>query len=233
MKKLLTSLYLMVLALTLAGQSFEVHSSSDVHKGVIGHTIYAPLIIANTTEKTLLLQVKRIYCEIGSSQMNYLCIGNKCQTEKVEEITIKLAPGEVFNHLRVALEAGLSAGTSIVRYTIANKTDPIDAMEFDVNFNVEEKKINHIYQSPFIILYDVYPNPIADDGYIEYRILNEAKKAKILIHNILGNNFDEIPLPAADTKVKIETDALSPGIYFYTLYLDKEAVATRKLVVKK
>jgi len=83
------------------------------------------------------------------------------------------------------------------------------------------------------MLKDVYPNPIIDNAFVDYQILNEEVKAKIVLHNILGNIIEEYPLISSENKLKIRADGLNAGIYFYTLYIDNDGVITRKLVVKK
>jgi hypothetical protein len=81
-------------------------------------------------------------------------------------------------------------------------------------------------------LHDVYPNPVSDYAYVDYKILSDRTKARIVIHNILGNSVGEYDLPLAESRIKIRTEELNAGIYFYTLYIDNEGVMTRKLVVK-
>jgi hypothetical protein len=231
MKKLLGLICLITFAHTLAGQSLEI-KVDEVERGLIGETIKAPLHLRNISDKALAITLRRIRSQIGSTQINYYCLDNCTTGQHTGDLTIKLEPGESTDLVKIALETGLETGLSTIRYSaIVKNTGEI--IEFDVNFAVEEKKRNEIYSSATIVLYDLYPNPIADEGYIEYKMFSDSKKAKILIHNILGNNFDEVSLPFLESKVKLQTAELSAGIYFYTLYLDNVAVATRKLVVKK
>jgi hypothetical protein len=99
---------------------------------------------------------------------------------------------------------------------------------------VEEKPSRaNIYNSRQIVLYDVYPNPAVDYANVAYKISNDQLQAKILVHNILGNIIGEYSLSSLESQVRIKTEDLSAGIYFYTLYLENEGVMTRKLIVKK
>jgi hypothetical protein len=68
---------------------------------------------------------------------------------------------------------------------------------------------------------------------MDYKIHNDQVKAKIVLHNLLGSSVEEHSLPPLETRLKIRTDNLDAGIYFYTLYVDNEGVITRKLIVKK
>jgi hypothetical protein len=68
---------------------------------------------------------------------------------------------------------------------------------------------------------------------VDYKILNDRIKAKLVVHNLLGNVVGEYSLPILENFVRVKTDDLSAGIYFYTLYVDDESVMTRKLIVRK
>jgi hypothetical protein len=53
------------------------------------------------------------------------------------------------------------------------------------------------------------------------------------MHNILGKQLNEMDLPTSETRVKLQTEDFTSGIYFYTLYLDNSGVLTRKLIIRK
>jgi len=72
-----------------------------------------------------------------------------------------------------------------------------------------------------------------DQAYIDYRLHNEMLKAKLVLHNVLGKSMGDFELPSSETLVKIPTDELAPGVYFYTIYLNNSGILTRKLVVRK
>ena len=59
----------------------------------------------------------------------------------------------------------LFRGVSSLKYVAYNKSNPGQSLELDLNFAVNEKpdKAN-IYNSRFVTLYDVYPNPAIDDA---------------------------------------------------------------------
>ncbi|MEM0952494.1 MAG: T9SS type A sorting domain-containing protein, partial [Cyanobacteria bacterium P01_H01_bin.74] len=80
---------------------------------------------------------------------------------------------------------------------------------------------------------DVYPNPANSEAVFEYEFFDAGLAAKISLHNILGTEFNAYTLDPGHRKLKIRTDHLSPGIYFYTLYINNENLVTRKLVVKR
>jgi hypothetical protein len=230
------SLWLACLVLSahyLCAQSFEISTLQETYKGQIGDIIKAPVRFKNTTEKPITLIIRKQSGQIGGTQKNYFCIDANCLDQKVEDYAIKIDPNQSFNSLQFALEAGLANGVSSIKYVAFNKFNPAEMQEFELFFSVEEKaEKESIYTSRHINLHEVYPNPAEDFAFVNYKILNDEIKAKIILYNILGNQIEEYPLPFSENKVKIRTEALNSGVYFYTLYLDDEGVVTRKLVKK-
>jgi hypothetical protein len=221
------------LSLTLCGQGFEVAVAPENVKGIIGETLKTPVRFKNNTEKTITLIVKKVSAQIGSTQKNFFCIDNTCLDAKVEDYLIKLEPGQTFNSFQIGIESGLVSGESSVKYIAYNRYNPSDAIEFELNFSVDEKPIKQsLYTSPQISIHDVYPNPAIEHYYVDYKIFSDRIKARMVIHNILGNVLKEYELPYNENKIKIRTEELSAGIYFYTLYIDRKCVMTRKIVVK-
>jgi Secretion system C-terminal sorting domain len=121
-----------------------------------------------------------------------------------------------------------------VRYIAFSKSNPGNNIEFDLNFAVEEtQEKQNIFFSKDITIKDIYPNPVIENAYVDYHLLSERVKAKIVVHNILGNSVAEYALPSGQNIVRIKIDDVSPGIYFYTLYLNDESVFTRKMMIRK
>jgi hypothetical protein len=79
----------------------------------------------------------------------------------------------------------------------------------------------------------VYPNPVQTQASIDYKLHSESVKARLTLHNILGKIMGDYDLPASETRVKIQADELTSGVYFYTVYIDNSGVLTRKLIVRK
>lgn len=234
MHKLLLVTLLFTLSLSAFAQGVEVSGVLESYKGSIGETVKAPLKIKNTTDKPMYLVVRKIQEQIGSTQRNFYCLDGNCQDQKVDDLVIRLEPGQTTHNLLIALEGGLVPGISTVRYVAYNRSNPNYAIEFDLNFLIEEKpEKQNLYQSRFITVKDVYPNPSVDHANVDYSLTSDRIKAKIRVHNILGNIVGEYELVPTETFVRIKTDELTAGIYFYTLYLDNESVMTRKLIVKK
>jgi len=234
MKNLMLLVILMFINSCGFAQGFELTSPQESYKGLIGETIKAPLRFKNTSDKPITLIIRKVNGQIGSTQKNYFCLDNNCLDQRVEDYIIKIEPGQVSNSLQIVLEAGLVSGESALRYVAYSKSNPSQSVEFELNFAVEERaEKQDIYNSRFVTLRDVYPNPVIDQAVVDYKIMNDQIKAKIVVHNILGNIVGEYSLPSMENFIRVKTDDLSAGIYFYTLYVDNEGVMTRKLIVRK
>lgn len=234
MKKLLSLAAFMCVTCSLFGQAFEVEGLLSNYHGIIGQTLKAPLIIHNKSEKAIVLCLRKVSGDIGSTQKNILCINNKCRDQRTEDFNFRLEKGQSFNSIALGVEAGLVETENVIRYVIFDRANPSDQLEFDLHFKIDEKfEKASIYASPQFILHDVYPNPVSDFAYINYTLFNDQVKASVRLHNILGNVIEEYPLPVSENRIKISAQVLDAGIYFYTIYLDNEAVVTQKLIVKK
>lgn len=234
MKNLLLLVTLILTSSCGFAQGFELTSLQEWYKGTIGETIKAPVRFKNTSEKPITLIIRKVNGQIGSTQKNYFCLDNNCLDQKVEDYILKIESGQVLSGFQIVLEAGLVSGESSLKYVAYSKSNPSLSVEFELNFSVEEKpEKQNIYSSRFVTLHDVYPNPVVDQAVVDYKIMNDQIKAKIVVHNILGNVVGEYSLPSLENFVRVKTDDLSAGIYFYTLYVDNEGVMTRKLIVRK
>lgn len=234
MKGVLVSVGLCFLSFILVAQRIEITGLQDSYKGTIGDIVKAPLHLHNKTDKVITLIIRKTGGQIGTSQRNYFCHDGECLEQAVEDLIVEVQPGETLSTLQVALEAGLVPGISSVRYLAYDKAHPSEVLEFDLNFIVEEKpQKSLIYTSRSITLQDVYPNPATDFAFVDYKVLGDQVKAKIVVHSILGNPMGEYELSILGNQAKIPTGELNSGIYFYTLYIDGEAVMTRKLIVKR
>ena len=234
MMKALLSAIMILMSSWVFGQGFEIAPLQESYRGVIGETIKVPLRFKNTSEKPVTLVIRKVDEQLGSTQKKYFCVDNNCLDSKVEDYVVKVEPGQTTTNLYVALEAGLNQNESSLQYIAFNKANPGQSLEVNLSFSVEEKsgKAN-IYNSRHITLYDVYPNPAVEYANVAYKLTGDQIKAKILVHNIIGNVIGEYSLSALDSSVRINTEDLSAGIYFYTLYVENEGVMTRKLIVKK
>jgi len=215
-------------------QSLEFLDQQDTYLASVGETINIPLRIKNNTDKAQYYIIRKVYSDMGSTQKGYFCIGKDCLEHGMDEFSKRLEPGETLEGLAYTIETGIVTGQNSFKFEVFPRGNPSGAVEHNVSVSVEEKRTKAlVFQSKDITIHDVYPNPVSDLAFIDYTIHNESVKAKVVIHNILGRTMNETDLPTSETRIKIQADELTTGVYFYTLYLDNNGVLTRKMIVRK
>jgi hypothetical protein len=214
-------------------QSFELVDKQDNYLGGTSQTISIPLKIKNTTDKAQFYIFRKVQDDLSADQKGYFCWERNCSDPELEEYTRRIEAGETIQNLYFNLETGISSGQHFIKFEIFPRGLPNQTVEHTVAITIEERAKTRVFNSREITVHDVYPNPVTDQGVIEYSIHSDLAKAKVVIHNILGKNQGEYELPASENKIKIQTEDLPSGVYFYTLYINNEDILTRKLIVRK
>ncbi len=104
----------------------------------------------------------------------------------------------------------------------------------NTSFNFDNDKVftEDIKKEEIFELSNAYPNPAITYTKLDYKVPQEVLEAKIILRSLLGSIVKEFVLDDLTGTLKIQTDDLSGGIYFYSLKLDKKIVVTRKLIIK-
>lgn len=222
------------LFMTLCGraQNFELIDKQENFQASVNQLVRIPLKIRNNTEKAQFYIIRKTRSDLSESQKGYFCLENNCLEPAIVEFSKKVEPGETVN-LSYTVECGLQSAQNSLKFEVFPKGSPSESIEQSVSLSVEEKIQRSLYQSKEITIHDVYPNPAQDQAIIDYKINGDFSKARIVLQNVLGKPMGEYELPESDTRIKIQTDELPAGIYFYTLYLGQNGVFTRKIMVRK
>lgn len=241
-KRFLTILTLVGAAGIVAqAQSLKLVDTNLNQNGVVGKNIVTNLKILNTTNKAIRYRIYLERQQIGSSQEARICHGDDCFKGKAISrkdlspgLTSMVNPGETDKSISLVLESGLIHGVSSVTYRLENIDNPNDFTTFEINYEVNDSADERLlYSSKNVDLSDVYPNPVTDVAIFDYHLKDDSKEAKIIIHNVLGSIAGEYNLSPYEHQLKVSVEKFNPGVYFYSLYIDNEGVATKKLVVRK
>ena len=223
-----------MVSLVAMGRQFQLPEIQETYQTNIGETIRIPIKITNQSDKPLFYIIRKAQSDLGESQKGYFCLDKNCLDTGISEFSKRIEPGETIQQLAFVLQSGLIASQHAIKFQIFPKGNQTEMQEYTVYINVHERTEKPVlFHSKDITIQDVYPNPVQDYAYIDYRIHNENTKAKLTIHNILGKPMDEVELPTSETRIKLQTEEFTSGIYFYTLYLDNNGVLTRKLIIRK
>jgi len=231
------NLFMLLFALTAMwshAQTYELVDGPHTYSANISQTIRIPLKIRNTGDKSQVFVIRLAEEDLRATQKGYFCIDGDCMESGITEVSRKIDAGNHLANLVFVLETGIVAGPNELRFDVYVKGVGGTRTEYPVSINIDEKQSkNIVFRSKDIIVHDLYPNPVSTLAFLDYELLNEEKKAKIVIHNILGSAVGEQEMPHSETRAKISADELTPGIYFYTVYLENEGITTRKLIVRR
>jgi len=234
MKSRVIIILLLIISLPGLTQNFNLIDRQENFQATIGENLRIPLKLKNTSDKPQFFVIRKFQSDLSSTQKGYFCLDKNCLEPGINEFSKRIEPGETLQQLVYVVEGGLLSSQNSIRFHVFSKGNPQEFEEYSVAINIHEKIEKPVlFQSKDITIEDVYPNPVQDFAFIDYRIHNENVKAKLTIHNILGKAMNEYDLPTSETRVKLQTEEFTSGIYFYTLYLDNNGVLTRKLIIRK
>ena len=77
-----------------------------------------------------------------------------------------------------------------------------------------------------------YPNPASVEVRIDYAT-GAAPGATLRLYDFLGKPVRELSLRRGVGYVTLEVSSLSPGLYFYSLEVERKVVATRRMVISR
>lgn len=227
-------LLLLTLPYGIRGQQFEVLPLTQSLIGTTGQTISIPIQIKNPAEKAQFFMIRLAEDDLRAGQKGYFCLNGTCLNSDISEITKRVEANSTLAGLTYIVETGLATGQSQLTFEITVKGGGSSSIQWPVTIMIDEKQPkNVVFRSKDIMIREIYPNPVTSTAYIDYELYNDKKSVKIVIHNILGTSMGEQELPYNENKAKILTEEFSPGIYFYTVYLDNEGLITRKMIVRR
>lgn len=217
-------------------QELKIVDSKLTIESEVGSQISTNIKVQNVSDHIIVLGIIKSENNIRSSQVSKFCLDNDCTEKDIvsTDVFIKLMPNQVYDGFLAQLETGLVPGNSSVKYVFYNTSNTNERIEADLNYIIKEKtKEGVLYSSADIKLSDVFPNPVKEIAIFNYNYYNPDKEVKLVIHSVLGSIVSEFDLSPYESSLKIPVNEYNPGVYFYTLYIENEGVATKKMVVRK
>ncbi len=199
-----------------------------------GNMVETELQVKNNSDHLIRLGVKLNDPFHKSDLISSICIGEECfsQFDALEVTT--LHPGEVLRDVHIQFSAGYDELTRELSVTFYDIENPSEELTERFRYHIKDDFPNGVlFANEALQISKVYPNPVSNTASIDYALHNWSQTATISVHNILGDRVLNLQLDQAETNLKISTDQLPNGIYFYTLQLNGKGVTTKKFVVRK
>lgn len=243
MKKLILSLaVIMVTVFYTNAQSFTLELDGEP----IGDTlIIAPdtaginyldfeLLVTNNTGNGVNIKVARNQISVVENSVNYFCWG-ACYPSEVDSsgMYIFLAAGATSNpgEFSAHYEVNGTVGVTVLEYTFYNMDQPEENVKFVLLFDSSPSAINENLLNK-IHLSNLYPNPATNFVDINYDLPYEIETASVKIVNILGSVVKEQQINKGMGKLRMDISDINDGIYFYSTFVNGEAIKTQKLIIK-
>lgn len=184
----------------------------------------------SNSEKTI--QIRQTIEKIQGGSTFIICYNNDCNSSG-EPLIFKIPANSISNDIEITLNGGLS-NLSTIAYLELIDLEVDNIVKKEISLKVSEEKPKDVfYEKGHIAVNSFFPNPAVKTAIMEYSIGPYDTEAKITIQNVLGNIVKTYDLRPEENKLSISTENLNPGVYFYTLFVKDEGLATRKLIVKK
>lgn len=232
MKLLFTISLTLFLALQIKAQDIIVKDLNEEITTNFQNTKTETFRIQNYSNFKKSIQIKTSLNEMQGGATLQICYDNNCQ-ESSAYLIIEVPANSLSKEISIVLNGGLS------NYKDIAHIDFID-MEVDKGIKKEvELNVKNIHSQELFFskknvqVKSFFPNPAVKSAIMEYSISPTEYDAKITLQNVLGSIIETYELSPDDYKLTISTENLNPGVYFYTLSIDDEGLATRKLIVKK
>ncbi|MEP1954296.1 MAG: T9SS type A sorting domain-containing protein, partial [Algoriphagus sp.] len=217
-------------------QQVRVLSDGIEFQGDLGSTQRKTIILQNETNQVKTYLLKTLRGNIGSSQSVKICIGEQCFDPKKElaKIKLTLGPGELLTDLYLDFNMGIASTRGSFDMTFVNESNLRDQFVVEARYEVDDPAVKvDEFDYKDIVLSDVYPNPSVRIAQFDYTIKNQSANARIAINSFIGNPVADYALDPERNVLVINVSDFTPGIYFYTLFLNNKNIVTKKLVVKK
>lgn len=188
--------------------------------------------IQNFSDSPKTIKVKQNIDKIQGGSTFIICYNDDCNKDG-EPLILNIPANSTSNDLKVTLNGGLSYLNTIAYIEFIDmEVDKVVKKEISLKVT-EEKAKDIFYEKGEITVNSFFPNPAIKNAIMEYSINPYETEAKITIQNVLGSIVSTYDLSPDENKLNISTENLNPGVYFYTLFVKDEGLATRKLIVKK
>lgn len=230
MKLIFTIVLITCFCLAGYAQSFSIVNLEP--SLVVPHqkTITSTFYIQNYTNVETLysISLKGAYSQGGSIAL--ICYDGKCDEKNIQLI---IPANRTSNEIGLKFTGGLSSFKSNLQL-IVDDEETINSITKDIFVSVTDLKQDDIfYSKDEVFVSNFYPNPSIKFANMEYRLKPFQTNVKVVLQNVLGSHVKEYNLDPRDNKIRLLTENLNPGIYFYTLIINEEGLATRKLIVKR
>ncbi len=229
------------------GQSFSLSDDNGpIANGTVVQVIAAPSTeivtfrasIKNNSTATKSLKARKTHIAILPNTFNTFCWAGTCYapTTFVSPDLLTLAPGQTSgrNDFYSDYLPENQAGTSKIRYTFFDSTNPNDSVSVIVHFVTSTTGADDLIATPTDIISNPFPNPASFKVSFILNLSSKQSNPRIILRNIMGATVIEQPITQRSGDCSLAVEHLKEGVYFYTLLVNSNTIIkTGKLIIKR
>ena len=216
--------------LTLSNSSGAILSGDTVIiSGGVSGTIFCLVGVANNSSEQMAVKCRRSQLSVVPGSTNQICWGGQCADQDSPPDPTYISAGDTSNEFSGDYKANGNAGTSIIQYKFFNMDSVAEQITFYCKYIATPVGIEE--SADISNISSAFPNPSDKTTFINYRLSENDKQARVIVSDMVGNEVKIIPVEGKDGKVRIDTYDMSDGIYFYSFVLYNKVYYTKKLVV--
>ena len=220
--------------LMISGASAQIQMDNPpatVYGGYTQTSLDLHFNVINGNGSTMDIQMRRNVTSEVSGTYNSFCWGVNCYPPSVDvsSSAVSLGSGASESSFVAYYNPDGNPGITTVEYCWYEdgnqaSTEVCTSVDYDASF------ANGIDNKDFVNEVSVaYPNPADNSTSLNYHV--RGNRAELVVNDMLGARVLSERLTGQNGVAILNTSNLKNGVYFYSLFVDGEVVATRKLVV--
>ena len=232
MKKVYTGIaFFLAVVVQANSQNLQPQNATLYLQGDPSMLLEAHVDIYNSANATLDVVAERAINNLATNHISYFCWGITCYGPGTSLAPPEpISSGTANSSFRGYASASGTAGITYVTYCFYDQTNLQDSicMEFVYDFTatgINDKEAEKNYLS------EPSPNPSAGFTQISYRLVKPAADVQIVLNNMLGATVKKFKMNGVQKTFLLNTSALKPGLYFYSLVAERNILVTKKLIV--
>lgn len=242
MNKFFTVALCVVLGTSVSAQS--TIQVTDFEETVYGEPSASLLksnaLVQNTGSETIEVMVRfEELSQVPSGAGRYFCwfvcydssIPDGYETPPVHSIAIE--PDSVADNFFADYLPNGTVGVATFRFTFYEKDNESNSTSIDITFDTQNVGIEDVFASDDSGISESYPNPAVDEAKINYSVKAGSENADLVIYNMLGSKVKVLALNEEQGTLRVDVSSLPAGLYFYSMVVDDQEVATKKMLVTK
>ncbi len=240
MKRIITLLFVCLLASTLSAQSVRLfHNGQPLNNGDYVNMQITPGEISriyveytNVADDDVYVRVKRENINFIEGDVLTFCVGGSCSENTSAEFmvmsgdTIGLDDTSMVFHADYSSVNTDGSSNSLVKFTFYNTDNEEDAVTF---YLYASQSVGIEHHEP-VCQVSAYPNPATTAVNVRYKTSSNAD-SYLVIRNLVGSEVYRQPV-FGEGKVQISTADMASGIYVYGIEEKGRMLAVKKLLVK-